>query len=803
MRNIVFALFFWTGILCTLAQPRNQIQAKVTDHEKNPLVGAVVMVDGGKQHTLTNTKGIFTIERNSWSDYTIEIQFLGYNTFKMQVSKASPLPREIALTTAVEFLGEVTVRDNRTAQRQREQAQASEMATDADLRANLSGSLMTTLAHLPGVGALTIGSGQSKPMIRGLGFNRVVVVDNGIKHEAQQWGADHGLEIDQYGVESVEVIKGPASILYGPDAIGGVVNLSNDRIPGPHTTAASVDLTAQSVNRLWGASLAAQARGQRLFFKARATITDYGDYRIPADSVTIYSYRVGLHNHQLRNTAGKERNFMVTAGWATPQWIHKTTVGRIDQTAGFFANAHGREPRNVDQTLHDRSDRDILDPQQNVVHWKAIHQTLFIRERFRAEAEMGYQHNLRQEWSPYIPHGYMPSDGHTIAGISQNLERQFDKHTYSANLKLQWQATPVHQISTGAQAELQDNRINGWSFIIPAFTQMSAGAYVYDKWELRPGWLLHSALRADWGQIDAKRYTDWFQTPVTDNNGTTVMEYLERAPNAQRRFGSIVWSLGTAYNHRWLGLKGNIGKSFRMPIAKELAANGVNYHNFSYEKGNIDLDPEISYQADLFAKATLPRFYMQVSPFYNYFPNYIYLNPTYRHDYSYGAGNQVYEYTQAKVVRYGGEFEAGYTWTSWLKTELTGEWVYSVQKSGEKKNFTLPFSPPPSMTATIRAEGHKAWQLESPYLAIDTKLAGAQNHIVPPEKKTDGYTTLNLSTGGLLRIGRQQVSINVKLTNLLNATYYNHTSFYRLIDLPEAGRSILVNIHIPISSNAN
>jgi iron complex outermembrane receptor protein len=100
---------------------------------------------------------------------------------------------------------------------------------------------MSSLERLPGVSTMDIGSGQSKPVIRGLGFNRVVVVENNIKHEAQQWGADHGLEIDQYAVNNVEVIKGPASLIYGSDAMGGIIDMKNRKVPVENSFGGTID----------------------------------------------------------------------------------------------------------------------------------------------------------------------------------------------------------------------------------------------------------------------------------------------------------------------------------------------------------------------------------------------------------------------------------------------------------------------------------------------------------------------------------------------------------------------------------
>src|SRR5690606_17674130 len=136
----------------------------------------------------------------------------------------------------------------------------SHMVSKSYMENNRESSLMQTLEKVPGVSTITIGSGQSKPVIRGLGFNRVVVVQNGIKHQAQQWGSDHGLEIDQYGVEAIEVIKGPASLLYGSDAIAGVVNIQAPEVPALNSFSGSVNILGETNNDLLVISTGVQGR---------------------------------------------------------------------------------------------------------------------------------------------------------------------------------------------------------------------------------------------------------------------------------------------------------------------------------------------------------------------------------------------------------------------------------------------------------------------------------------------------------------------------------------------------------------
>ncbi|WP_205623523.1 TonB-dependent receptor domain-containing protein [Anditalea andensis] len=320
-----------------------------------------------------------------------------------------------------------------------------------------------------------------------------------------------------------------------------------------------------------------------------------------------------------------------------------------------------------------------------------------------------------------------------------------------------------------------------------------------DKINLKDNLLLHAALRYDYGKIQSSEYVDWFTSDIITEEGGSISENLQRASSLSRSFNSLVYSAGINYNLNKVQLKANLGKSFRMPIAKELAANGVNYHYFSYERGNADLSPEQSYQLDLGGIWEGGNWSLELSPFFNYFSNYIYLNPTSEHDYYYGAGNQVFQYTQSEVMRYGGEVQLGYQLLNNLRTELLGEYVYARQLSGDKIGYTLPFSPPPSLLLNLTWSPAIMQGLKATYISIDYRMTDKQHNIVPPEKKTPGYQVLNVQVGTQALLYKQPVQLSIQAQNLLNTYYLNHTSFYRLIELPEAGRNIILSIKTPLS----
>lgn len=685
----------------------------------------------------------------------------------------------------------VTVIDRAVELRKEESSNITFIREDF-IRQNRGGSLMKSLERLPGISTIGIGSGTSKPLIRGLGFNQVMVVESGIKHEGQQWGADHGLEVDQYSVDQLTIIKGPASFRYGSDAIAGVVDIQSKQPPAHDGIGGSVDIGGKSNNDWVSGSINLFARRGSWFADGRITYASYADFRVPSDSVFVYDFGVKLDNRKVRNTAGREYNWSLQAGYLADRFRNTITVSSVMSKSGFFANAHGLEPRRVDATLHDASSRDILLPYQEVDHTKITNRMQYVAGNHLIEFDFGFQRNYRKEWSQYVNHGFMPPVYPTESPYPSSLERLFDKDVFSINLRDEF-FLEKHSLTVGGSAELQVNNIGGWGFLIPAFKQFSYGFYAVDKYKVNALWQLSGALRFDRSRIHIQAHQDWFPS-VSEKTKPADSDYLYRAHEFDRNFNSLVWSAGFNYSPGDFSFKGNLGTSFRMPIAKELGANGVNYHYFRYEKGDADLSPERSLQLDLGAEFNKEDWHLSFSPFLNYFPNYIYLNPSFEHDFLYGAGNQIFNYTQSEVLRYGAEISAIHQLTEELSFELLGEYVYSEQLSGSKKGYTLPFAPAPSalLNATYRPQADGFFH--DPYLAIDFRMTGKQSLIVPPEKVTPGYELVHLRMGSALMIFDQLVDADLQVQNLFDTKYLNHTSFYRLIDLPEPGRNITVSL---------
>jgi iron complex outermembrane receptor protein len=775
MKQFILAfLLLYPGLFSIHAQ--YTIHGLVQNEKREPIPYATVRIENKKINILCDENGTFTFTANSKERVKFQISSIGYNSNEWEIFVDKDLEQHIFMLSELSMqLTEVVVSGNSWRSQQMKSSQNIIRVEKTFIEDNFSGSLMQSLETVPGVKAMSIGSGQSKPAIRGLGFNRMIVAENGIKHEGQQWGEDHGLEIDQFSVDEVDIIKGPTSLLYGSDAIGGVISLNNSHIPD-NKFEGRFNLFARSNNESLGTHALFAGINNRFYYKANFTLIDYADYKVPTDNIQYHSYFINLKDRRLRNTAGKEQNIGIHLGYTSDKFTTNLQIANVYAKSGFFANAHGLEVR-LSDIDYDKSNRDIDLPYHSVNHFKIVNNSTLQLGRLHLESNLSFQNNLRKELAEPISHGYMPVP-------PDSLERRFNKNVYTANIRMKYLLAEKHSIDAGINTEYQHNRRGGWGFIIPDFESISTGVYFLDRYHVSNDLIVSAGIRFDQSSTQIHGYQDWYKIPVT----ITDSVYKERSTNLKRSFNSFSWSLGANYSTGVWNLKANIGKSFRVPITKELGSDGVNYHIFRYEKGNNDLSPEVSYQFDMGIGMQTDRIYIQFTPFLNYFPNYIYLNPMA----NYYEGLQMYYYTQSSVIRYGFEAEIEYNLYDCFVFNFNGEYLYAEQLSGDKKGYTLPFSPPASADFGLKYIPRKKWLGTDGFVSVSYKVVSDQNEIVPPEKKTNGYQTLNTVASSSFSWNGYKIRISLQGQNLLNKRYYDHTSYYRLIDVPEPGRNFSI-----------
>lgn len=682
-------------------------------------------------------------------------------------------------------LSEVVVTENYQFLRNRNTTLHLDVIGKDFLKEHFSGNLMQTLEQLPGVHSMDIGSGFSKPVIRGMGFNRVSVTENGIKQEGQQWGADHGLEIDAFGVEQVNIRKGPASLLYGSDAMGGVVEITQAAPPFDDQVFGEVDLLGKSVNGLLGGSLMLGVKKDRWYTKLRFSEQHFGDYRIPTDTISYLTQKIPVYNRRLKNTAGFERDASLFTQYRHNRYMGNYAVSNAYQKVGFFPGAHGiPDPSRVQD---DGSSRNIELPYSFVNHLKATTHQEYAWDKLLLGWDLGYQNNHREEWSLFHTHyGTQP-----VPEKNPDKELAFVLHTFSSGMKLRFTGSSRWDHSAGWDVQYQRNSISGYSFLLPEYTRFTTGFSWLTTWKPAESLSVSGGVRYDIGKTDIRAFTDPYLEAYLREQGydeALISANKVRSQAVNRSFGDYSASLGVVWSPAAKHLlKANVGRSFRLPGANELASNGVHHGTFRHEQGDPGLRSEQGWQLDLAYSFFGKFFSVTVSPFASWFSNYIYLKPTGEWSVLPHAG-QIYRYTGAEAVFAGGEVSARVDLPLHLTYELGGEYVYTWNRD---ERIPLSFSPPGSLRNTL------SWEKKRMRFYVEHQYIADQNRVARNEDPTEGAQLLNLGAGFRIPVGGTDIELTLSARNLLNTKYYNHLSFYRKVEIPEPGRNFQLLIKIP------
>ena len=672
-------------------------------------------------------------------------------------------------------------------QRQAKKSALTVDVVDQDfLRKHFTGNFMQAMENIPGVQAMDIGSGFSKPMIRGMGFNRIAVLENGIKQEGQQWGADHGLELDAFNIGTVNVLKGPSSLLYGSDAMGGVIDITSPPVPSVDMLFGDVTLLGKSVNGTLGGSFMLGIKKSFWYAQVRYSEQHFGDYRIPTDTIVYLTQKMPVYGRKLKNTAGIERNIGFFAQYQRQRYKANYSVSNVYQKTGFFPGAHGIP--DASRVEDDGDSRNMELPYSKVNHLKVTTLQQYAWEKLVLSGDFGFQNNHREEWSVFHTHyGSQP-----VPEKDPDKELAFNLNTLSASVKVRFIGSSSWEHALGWDGQHQRNDISGYSFLLPEYYRSTTGLLWLTTYKPNNVISVSGGMRYDYGYIHISSHEDAYLADYLRKQGydeEQVEHYKWNSHAVKKKFGDYSFSLGLVWtpSERHM-VKANVGRSFRLPGANELAANGVHHGTFRHEQGDANLKSEQGWQMDASYNLRYNGFSISVSPFVSWFSNYIFLRPTGEWSVLPHAG-QIYRYTGAEVLFAGTEATIDIHFLRSFNYRISGEYVYTYNCD---EHIPLSFSPPFSMRNTL------TWQRKQVMLYAEWQSIARQNRVDRNEDRTPGANLFHL--GGSLNIpirGNQAIEITLTARNIFNTRYYNHLSFYRKVEIPEPGHNFQLLIKIP------
>ncbi len=779
----MFRLFVFLS-LPIFSQAQFYIAGQVTDANQQPIPGAIVKVHELHRGTNCDLDGNFKIENLKSGNYHIHFTAFGFHSFTLDtLLDNQDLVLKIQLEESVNELHEVVIETDPLKINQEESSLILHAVDKEYIQRNTGSTLLNSMDNIEGVAVINQGVGVSKPVIRGLSFNRVAVTDHGIKQEGQQWGADHGLEIDQYNVEKIEILKGPASLMYGSDAMAGVVNIKHSIDVEEGKSEVSISPFYRSVNQTRGITGSVKGREKSIVYKLQGTYSDYNDYKIPADSFTYLGFRLPIEKQLLKNTAGKEQHLNATVGINKKWGYSHLTVSNFYQQVGVFPGATGFARG---YSLRQDETNDIELPSQTIQHFKVISNNSISVGNDWLEVDVGYQRNHRKEFEQPASHGF-PVD------LNDSLGTEMILSTFSSNARFHHNIHKKLEAVVGTQFEFKNNEVGGFDFIIPNYSQFQIGFYEINKWKLSKKWVINGGLRIDYGnQQSSVTYQPFYYQ-------FQVLDTVQRSPEINNNYLNASGSVGFSYNpNSTYSFKANVGKTFRLPSIAELTSNGAHHGTFRFEKGDENLTAENGYQLDLGFSYEKGDLHFTLSPFVNYFSNFIYLSPSNRFAtaeidgtlYPYAVGGQLYQYKQNKAIYYGSEFAIHYHLQKHIELGLNGDLVMNENLD---TGLPLPFTPAPSLNPSVFYELDSLKYLQDIYIGLSGRITASQYRVDRNERTTPSSQTLDFSSGFSWG-SKHEFTFRFQIQNVLNTAYYNHLSRYRLLNLPEPGRNFVINI---------
>lgn len=767
---------------------QNSLSITIYDENSQPVSGAKLSLNNSKL-SITNDEGKYIFTEITAEVFEIKISANGYDEEIIRGRLNQQNNFDIFLKPKVTELKEVEIRGNAAEKIRKTESSNIEYLRKAYLEDVKASNLIQSLNCIPGINSMDIGTGISKPMIRGLGYYRVVIANNGIKYEGQQWSNHHGISIDQNAIENIEIIKGPSCLQFGSDAIGGAINILNPDILEENGLKGEISLSAKSNTKWIGSSAILKFRDEDFFSILDISFSNFGDFSVPETdsfllpapvSASQASHKVILGKKML-NTSGNEKNISIHTG-LVKSWGKFTIDFSYNQNKIGFFDWQGLQNDSI-RTNHLKNFRDIQLPYQFTDNFSIFSTNSIFQKKGKTEFNFGYQLNRSKEFSFLTDRTGNRAQDLRIFQSLGNYELGLFLHTFSANVISTYNLNSNHIFKIGINNQFQNHTTEGYSHILPKYSRFSTGIYTIYKY------FISSKINTNIGaRFDLYNFKMKESINPDPEFGDSIFNL-----KFSKIFYAKSFSIGLNYilNDSSI-LKCNIGTGFRVPSAYELGAYGLHRHEGRFEKGNINNAPEQSLQFDIGFEKSWNYINFKVSPFVNYFYNYLYLNPTPQ----LRPEGQVYEYRQTKALMTGGEANFEFLLKKRIKVTVGAEYVYAVNLD---LSSALPFTPPFDIRTAIIYQPKDYKHFRNNKISLELVSVAQQNYTVPNELRTDGHNILNLSSKSDAVLGSKKVSILLKFNNLLNTKYFNHISFYRRLRIPEPGRDIHITLSIPFN----
>ena len=738
------------NVLLLLAIPslyaQNTLDGTITDKNTNePIVFATIYLPQLEKGTTSDENGVFTINNIPNGTYKVIVSIIGYETLSQNILFPTKENFAIALSPSAIEMEEVIV-STPFHKLQSENVMKVERESVSDLKSKGSLTLSDGISNIAGVESVTTGLSIGKPVIRGLSSNRVLVYTQSVRLENQQFGDEHGLGLNDAGVESVEVIKGPASLLYGSDALGGVLYLNPEKFAEENTSNGDFGGTYYSNTQGYSTNAGYKSSADRFKFIFRGSLSEHSDYN--------------TNEYRVTNTRFREQDFKSAIGYQNNKFKTELRYNVNNSKLGI--------PEEIGEQSTARTP--LLPYQEITNHVLSSKSTVFFNNS-SLDVNIGLLYNDRREFEDHHhEEEEHDEEDHDEEGHDEEehddevLEAALQMKLKTLNYDIKYNLPKIGKFETivGVQGMSQSNKNYGEEQLIPDATTNDIGI------------LATSHIHFDKADIQLGARFDSRSIDVVDG--------------INRQFNSFNGAVGVKTDiANKITARLNLATGFRAPNLAELTSDGTHEGTNRYEIGNPDLNNEQNFQTDLSLEYANEHFELFVNGFYNIINDYIYISPN-------GDiidNTPAFDYLQNDANLYGGEigFHLHPHPLDWLHLESSFETVTGQQKD----NSYLPLIPANSLNNTLRIELNNKW-LAKGYAFITLKSVFEQQNVSQFETFTDGYDLLSAGFGGRVKVFKNDLAITVSGTNLTNKEYINHLSRLKPEGIFNIGRNFSVGL---------
>lgn len=775
-RSAVLLLLFLLFALVATAQrtkSRFKISVVVVDStSRQPLEAATVVLKEKNRSALTDALGKVAFDSVEAGYYTVQVSYIGYHVYERKVDVKQNRELRIDLCAEEFHLHEVEITERRAEEKSSVTGQHIEELNKKELDALRGQTLSDQLKLLPGVTTFSTGPSISKPVIRGLHSQRILTVNSGVRQEGQQWGGEHGPEIDPFMPGKVQVIKGASSVEYGPEAIGGVVRIEPREFRSAEGIGGELMGNYFSNNKQSAGSLVLDGHHhkgmQHVSWWMQGSLRKAGDSRTP--------------EYVMSNTGFREYDGAASAEWRNTNSSVQVFYSRFATKLGILRGSHignkedllraitAEEPFYTKPfTFH------IGNPKQEVLHEigsiKLMHN---LKKIGRVSLQLAQQVNDRKEYDAH----YIYSD--SLRAL-QRPGYELTLTTQTAELKLEHKRLRNFTGKTGFSYMNQGNYASGERFLIPNFIARTAGVYVIEKWS-KSRWQVEGGLRYDW------RWMEVYQN---------INKLITQTPHAWQNLTVV---LGGEYHiSEYVKADMNMASAWRPPAVNELYSNGLHGGTATYETGNMNLKPEKSWNTDAGIQVTRQRWNLRAGVYSNYIGNFIYQQPDTQVTVTIRGSFPTWRYTQTNARLSGAELSG--TYSPHKNWQFTGgiTYLYAQNESANKPLILMPANRGNvrvSYLLPVLWKRVKESQLEWQTQIVDkqNRVPKGEDYMTPP----DGYALHSFAWRTTFLAGKQEINFKIAAHNILNTSYRDYLSRFRYYT-NEPGRNIVLSVQIPFT----